>query len=63
MISAGTSWGSTRDASRDSVCHDAGQVYLNGSVAKKIKISRLTDELQYRHRNVTIKLVLSRCDA
>ena len=45
MISAGTSWGSTRDASRDSVCCDAGQVYLNGSVAEKIKISRLTDEL------------------
>ena len=45
MISAGTSRGSTRDASRDSVCRDAGQVYLDGFVAEKIKISRLTDEL------------------
>ena len=45
MISAGTSWGSTRNASRDSVCRDAGQVYLNGSVAEKVKSSRLTDEL------------------
>ena len=45
MISAGTSWGSNRDVSRDSVCRDAGQVYLNGSVAEEIKISRLTDEL------------------
>ena len=38
MISAGTSWGSTHDASRDSVCRDAGQVYLNGSVAEKLKV-------------------------
>ena len=45
VISAGTSWGSTRNASRDSVCRDAGQVYLNGSVAEKVKSSRLTDEL------------------
>ena len=45
VISAGTSWGSTRDASRDSVCRDAGQVYPNGSVAEKVKSSRLTDEL------------------
>ena len=45
VISAGTSWGSTRDASRDSVCRDAGQVDLNGSVAEKVKSSRLTDEL------------------